>query len=475
VSRPLQLFIASILILLVIAPLFSQGLFIDGLLYKTVANNYFTGEGSFWNMKFTNTSMNPFYEQPPLFFFLNGLYYKIFGNSFLADKIFTLLLIIISGLLLNDICKKLFPEQNVKHLIWLQLLAVPVFCWAYMNQVIETLVLPLSLLGFWIFLQSRITNSVLIPVLFSIAFSITVVLMFLTKGFQSCFIVIAPFVFSVLLREKKSLVFWMISSVLIAGMLYFLMKIYSPSSEWFEHYYHKRLMASLEGVGATTTYRAEIIVRVFTEFIPVFVLILIACLYSLNKIRLQNDPKKKKLAIAILIIAVSGSFPFAITLEQRGFYLVPSLPYYVIALSLFFSEQLFFLQQKVISLFGIKWISVAILILFLGAVTYWIISPFRFKRDETRILDLKLISPYLHQNDTISVDESMWNDTALQAYLYMQKKVSVEGNGSHSLFIHDREHGAGPYEKYEKVNIPTRQYDLYRKNNNPLKKCNLRP
>jgi hypothetical protein len=45
----------------------------------------------------------------------------------------------------------------------------------------------------------------------------------------------------------------------------------------------------------------------------------------------------------------------------------------------------------------------------------------------------------------------------------MQKKVSAEGNDNHSLFIHDREHGSGPDKKYQKVDIPTRQYDLYKR------------
>jgi hypothetical protein len=463
VSRPLQLFIASILIVLIIAPLFSQGLFIDGLLYKTVANNYFTGEGSFWSMKFSNTSMNPFYEQPPFFFFLNGLYYRICGNSFLADKIYTFILVIISGWLLNGICKKLFPEPSIKYMVWLQLLAIPVFCWAYTNQVIETLVLPLSLFAFYIFLQSRAASSAMLSVLYTIVFSATVILMFLTKGFQSCFVAAAPFAFSIFLKEKRSLVFTVISSALIAGMLYVLMNVYAPSKLWFENYYHKRLMASLEGVGATTTYHAEIIVRIFTELIPVFILIFAAWLFSRNKISAQKNPQEKRLAMTILIIAVSGSFPFAITLEQRGFYLVPSLPYYVLALSLFFREYLLLLQQKMVSLFQVKWISILILFLFLGSMAYWIISPATFKRDENRILDLRLIKPYLHEGDTISVDESMWNDTALQAYLYMQMKVSVEGNENHALFIHDRKHGEGPGEKYEKVFVPTSQYDLYRR------------
>jgi hypothetical protein len=239
--------------------------------------------------------------------------------------------------------------------------------------------------------------------------------------------------------------------------------LYGPSAAWFDHYYHKRLMASLEGVGATTTYHAEIIVRIFTELIPVFILILLAWLISRKKISAQENTKDKRLSAALLLIAVSGSFPFAITLEQRGFYLVPSLPYYILGLSLLFNQHLLFFQQKIISLLQLKWVSIAVLILFPGAMAYWIISPTRFKRDESRIPDLKFINPYLRQGDTVSVDESMWNDTALQAYLYMQKKVSVEGNNDHNLFIHDREHGPGPDAGYEKVNIPTLQYDLYRR------------
>jgi len=447
----------------IISPLFQHGLFIDGLLYKTVSTNYFWGDSSFWNMKFNDITMNPFYEQPPLFFFVTGSFYKIFGNSFLADKFLTLIFIAVSVFFIFKICKIIFKEIAAIHLTVFLLLTIPVLCWTYVNQVIETLVLPLTLGAFYMFLSFRKKEILWKRLIYVLLFSLLVVLLFLTKGFQSCFIVLGPLLYFIFFRERSALFFWLITAIIISGTLYFILFIHEPSALWFSNYLQKRLMASLSDVGATTSYRAEIIVRTFTELIvPLLVAALAFIFYKIkNKIPAIKNSEEKKTAWILLIIALSGSIPFAVTLEQRGFYLVPSFPFFIMAIILFFEEPLLNFYTAAISFLEGRFMKPLLLILFLASPGYIIVSPGLYKRDENLLKDLELISARIQPKDTVSVDPDSWNDTALQAYLYMQNKTNVEANYLHGFYIHDRSHNTVPNDDYQKINIATKQYDLY--------------
>lgn len=468
INRPFVLFLGSAVMIMILAPLFQQGGFIDGLLYKTVSTNYYKGDAAFWNMKFSNTSMNPFYEQPPFFFFLTGMYYKLVGNSFITDRLLTVLFLSGSVFLLYKISKLLVNQLSFFLLVLLQLFAIPVLAWAHVNQVIETLVLPFSLLAFYFFLNYRINNALVYKrIMYLIGFSLTVVLLFTTKGFQSCFVIVAPFLYFVFFKEKKSLVFGLLSSIVVLGFLYVLIFVYTPSSEWFNVYKQKRLLASLNNVGATTTYHAEILIRTITELIIPIILVAASLIYASFKKQVINvkSSEQQKAAWILLIIALCGSVPFSITLEQRGFYLIPSFPFFVMAITLFFKQPLLNVYEVINSFFEKKIVSLIILILFIGSLGYWAISPTLFKRDENLVNDLKLIEPFFKAGDTVSIDEDTWNDTALQAYLFMQSNVSAEVNNHHVYYIHDRFHETIPNTNYKQINISTKQYDLFVRKN----------
>ena len=183
---PFAVFLFILASVLIISPLFQQGWFIDGLIYKTVATNYLSEDARFWEMKFNDVSMNPFYEQPPLFFIATAIFYKIFGNGFLTDKFLTLIYLGLSIFFLFKICKHFFKEDKPAfYIVLFLLLTIPVFCWTYVNQVIEVLVLPLVLSAFYFFLQFRKSEKISQHTFYLVCFSASVILLFLTKGFQS--------------------------------------------------------------------------------------------------------------------------------------------------------------------------------------------------------------------------------------------------------------------------------------------------
>ena len=122
------LFLISFLTVFIITPLFQKGVFGDGLMYLTVAFNRFKGYGSFWEQRYSETSMSFFCEQPPLYFESLSWFYKFFGGNELAEKIFTLVLLCFSVLLISAIWNKL-TDRKYMQISWLPsllLLLVPI-------------------------------------------------------------------------------------------------------------------------------------------------------------------------------------------------------------------------------------------------------------------------------------------------------------------------------------------------------------
>ena len=67
--KTLSLYIIVILLFLGFChELWSEGMFMDGLYYATIANNLANNIGSFWFLHFTNTEFPIFHEHPPLAF-----------------------------------------------------------------------------------------------------------------------------------------------------------------------------------------------------------------------------------------------------------------------------------------------------------------------------------------------------------------------------------------------------------------------
>ena len=73
---PFLIMVLSIFILLCAPALFTEGMFMDGLMYATVAKNLAHGEGSFWFLKFSDTYLTSFHEHPPLIFGLQSFYHQ---------------------------------------------------------------------------------------------------------------------------------------------------------------------------------------------------------------------------------------------------------------------------------------------------------------------------------------------------------------------------------------------------------------
>ncbi len=459
-------FLLAAILLLIIVPLFQKGTFIDGMLYKTVAYNYSIGESSFWNMKFTNTSMTFFCEQPPIYFFVLGNFYKLFGTHYLADRFFTLLLFIAFIFILKLIFKLLFPNKNGPFLLAIfMLVSIAVFCWSYANQVIEPLLCFITAFAIYFFIKFIISKNHF----YSLLFCIAVFLLFLTKGFQSCFVIILPLTYLMLSKWNKTIFkFCLLFGFLLSFILAFTLFVYQPAVNWFNAYYQARLVLTFNNVGNTTDSHLEIIVRFFTE--------LIVCLMCLLFLSVWLSTKKKypikfmfrnfssnKLAVSLLITSLAGSFPYALSLVQRGFYLLPAFVCFVLAIIIGFHRYWKFFYAPLLKVSENKFVQTAVLLIVIASFTISSLTVNNYKRDEPLIKDVDLILTKLNKNDTLLVNGDLWNYFSLHAYLYINKQVnlSTEKKDAHFIISNKNENLPPQDSGYKLITSNTNELVLY--------------
>lgn len=458
------LLVVSALILLVLLPLFQKGTFMDGVLYKTVAFNHSNSNGLFWTMKYTETCMPTFCEQPPLYPGLLGEFYRVFGTGYLVDRFFTALLFLLTCTLLWSSLKM---KQGRVFSFWLLLfflLSVPVLCWSYVNQVIEPLVCVWTAFGILVFVRYRERGGWWYPVLFALSLYLS----FLTKGFQSCFLIVLPLAVTVKERlEKRSAVLLVASGFLLSVLLFVTFRLWQPAIAWFDCYVRARLLLTMQNVGSTTDNHFEIIGRFFSELIgPLVCFVALLLWLKLKKrypLRLVfSNFMNHRLGLPLAITSFAGSFPFALSLVQRGFYLVPAILCFLLALTLGFRRYwmvLFVSLKESATGQVVKWVAPFI---FAGTLIYLVLQVGNYKREEALLTDLELMENYLPENDTISVEEEMWNYFNLHSYLYMDKRCSLIklSDEKRPILITKREHGPLPPE-YQCLMLPTRELQLW--------------
>ena len=82
VRRHALVFLAiSLYCLLVLPRMLSHGMFMDGVVYASIARNMAENYGNFWQPYYTETVYPIFYEHPPLGFWLQSWAYRLCGDS----------------------------------------------------------------------------------------------------------------------------------------------------------------------------------------------------------------------------------------------------------------------------------------------------------------------------------------------------------------------------------------------------------
>ena len=72
-------------------PFFTQkGMHLDGTIYAGISRNLANGIGTFWNPQLSQTYFSQFHEHPPFALWLQSLFFRVFGDSYITEKLYCL-------------------------------------------------------------------------------------------------------------------------------------------------------------------------------------------------------------------------------------------------------------------------------------------------------------------------------------------------------------------------------------------------
>lgn len=472
-TLPFWLFTISAILVLTISQLIQDGVFMDGMLYISVSKNLADGLGTFWEPHYSLTYYTVFREQPPLYFGLLAAFYKIFGTSMYVERLFCFVCFTFTLIYIHRIWKTLFSDdEQINKNSWLPILffiSIPICFWSYSNHVEETVMTLFTTMS--VYYLSKVLFKKENVIFFLILAGVCVFLSSLTKGIQGLFPITAVFSYWMVSNKDISFKKNILYSLILVGtpvLIYSILIFYNNHIyDVFKLYFENRLgMTFNNKTRFTTDNRFEIMFRLFTELIPMFILMLFIYLFSKkHKVVTLNKNAHFTKITWLLLIGFSGSLPLMITLEQRGFYLLTTLPFFTMAGAAFLANRMGILVEK-INLAGnfykyAKWTTVIIL---LFSLIFTISKIGGTKRDKKLLSDIYNIGKIIPHGNIVGIPPEMGQDNSLREYLIRNFYISSDdGNTQYEYFIIRKNLSNNLVPKsYLLYPLETKEIDLYK-------------
>jgi 4-amino-4-deoxy-L-arabinose transferase-like glycosyltransferase len=467
-NKTFLLLTLSLFVGLLILPLVQDGMFFDGVTYSAISKNMANGHGNFFEPHYTKILYPSFHEHPPLVFFIESFFFKLFGNAFYTERIFGLVIIFLSIIGIIECWKLLADSSEMKAYYWLPILfwlSVPIVSWSYKNNLLENTMSLFSIYSVYFILKALIESKIK----YLIFGSILVVLAFLSKGFVGVFPLVTPLIFGIVFQQnKKSFWYFLILITSLSSISLIIISLFPEIVNNISKYFQQQLLPALRNNREITTdNRFKIILNLIIEISIPFIL---ALLYVFIEWRKKNIKKLflNKNFILFALIAISASFPLIITLKQRSFFLIPSIPFYALALS-FFLYQFIHESLNRISAITLKWLNRIAMVTISSMIIF---SAFRFgeySRDEDKLKDIYIICNSIPEGTILSTTSDLWTDWALVAYLSRIGYLSLDKDNQHEYFLIEKSSNKVFPDRYEPVDLKLVKYTILKRNTETTK------
>ena len=454
-------------ILIIISPSFlTEGMFLDGLIYSEIAANMAEGKGSFWDPYMNHIFFPHFREHPPLALGINSLFYRIFGDYLIVDKIYSVFTFVVSTLLIVVIWKK---TTNSLRLSWFPVLLwtlIPLVTWSATNNMLENTMTIFVLLSVCLSILAIQKNKNILFVLSGVS----LFLAFLTKGFTGLFPLIFVIIYDFFFKEHsigqtvKSFLF------VLLGLLipYFVLDLVSSGfSEYIMRYFNNQVVGSIENV-ATVSSRFFIVWRLVQEIlVALLLLVVVSVIHKSAKSNFFISNKKDddfKWFLVFLFLGLSGVLPIMISMKQSGFYMLTALPFFGLSFAHLYRKTSESLLQSVTRRTYNWMLGVSLFVLFLG-IGLNIAFAGTYARNEVFLEDMKLVLNEIGDDKTISISQKERTLFGWHAYFSRYGDVGLDCRNLHEyLLLSDPKHlyEFDLQDKYVPVDIETKSIFLYK-------------
>ncbi|MCD6067266.1 MAG: hypothetical protein K0S33_2092 [Bacteroidetes bacterium] len=463
---PFYLLLTGVCIVLLLPVWLQHGMFMDGVQYACVSKNLAAGKGSFWFPFLCESwwyGTNRFMEHPPLFYAIESVFFKLFGNGMYTERIFCATAAIVNALLIH-LTWKLIAEKYAleKKMSWFPLLAwisIPVCFWSFQNNIIEILVSVFTLMSVYFTLHLLFKQH--FSVLLLILSGLCIFFATLTKGIPGFFPIVTIPLFYLFTREisfKKAAAYSLVVAAVPLLIYALLLGFHDKARESLVFYFTERLLHRIQNVPSTDT-RFFIIGGLLSEFVPVVVAGLL-----LLFVRTKKGVMKERMPFFYFLLALglSGVLPLMITMVQNKFYFVPALPFFALAFGILLYPRIQKLSEAIRSVrSGRICLLVFSFLLCASGIVYSIREAGKDFRDEETLSEVRLIGPVVQNTTLISVEKEIYEDWNFQFYLLRYYDVSITPLKDPLPYLITQR--LKPDSIYQRVPLPTKKHTLYKR------------
>jgi len=469
---PFWLLAFSIMTILTLPLLIQDGMFMDAVIYSGISHNLSQGIGSFWFPQFSARNLAiggvyGFLEQPPLGYWIQSLFFKIFGSSMYVERFYTFLTMCISAVLINSLWRNIYKtNKEIKHLGWLPIvlwITIPVCFWSFSNNMLENTMGIFILAAVLFCYKACVGNAVLIN---SVLAGVFLFFASLTKGIPGLFPLAIPLLYWIIFKNIsfitsiKSTAFMLLCPVVI----YFVLFLYPESRESLSQYLFKRALQRIDAAPNVGSH-FYILFRLISELLPAIIIIAVIKTINYFKKTKTNHSVDFKLSAFFIMVGLCGALPLMLTRVQKGFYFVQALPFFAIGFAVLIApvinNWINSLSQKRKSLQIFFYSNIIVIIL---VFVYSFLQIGKTGRNQELLQDVYAVGKIVPHHTTISVpDFDTWNQWDLQAYLIRYFNISLDDKTDNVYMLVDKNTSSNPPVDHEQVPIKTKRFILFKK------------
>lgn len=433
----------------------------DGTIYAAVSSNLSQGNGSWWDLKFSETLLNPFYEHPPLAIWMESIVHRICQDSPLSERFYALIMWLIQAFLITRIWKQIKPDSKLQWVPLFLWMFTPIVIWSHANNMLETTMGVFVSGSVFAFFKGRESSKWF----WNLISGGLLVLAFMSKGFVGLYPFALPFLYVFFFWKERNLKLHVMSFALMLvgfGILFLPFVLNQDGWKFLQFYFSNQVQKSVETV-QTVPYRFKIVEFFIQQLLIPLSLVLIT--FGIYRKKRQFEFSNGNWFKLFITLALCGVLPIMISLKQREFYILTVYPFMVIGFALLFENSLEYVKD---------WITGKIskpgkiaLIISIMAVILGVFSSSKYKREKEMVMGAEQLAHSNYAGKTLDCSNDIRYDWSTMAYLSRYAKISVwRGADSQNSIVFTREDWPGEVAKFEGLKLVERLIINSASNNN---------
>ena len=420
------LFVVGLFGLFACNNLLTRGMFMDGLIYTSVAANMAEGVGSFWHPVYTATQFPQFYEHPPLMMWLLSLWMRLFGTSMMAAKGYSVAVVLLTAALTVAVWKQLGFKTSLGWLPLLMMTLIPDVALAAHNNYLESTMTLFVLASVWLVLRGKgVGWHLLAGVMLAAAF--------LTKGPTGLFPLALPALLWLFGTRKgfgQAAVGTLAMAAGLAAPMVLLWFCVPDAQEFLHKYFENQVIG---GSQVLVTSRTYIVKTLFSHTAVVLVVALAVVLFGILKKSAPWRPTRdswRRFGL-VFALALCGTLPMMVSTKQRAFYLLTVFPFVALAVAALL-EPLARHMEKQLQRPAMTVATVAVL---MAAVITNALHYGKPGRDKAMLHDMDVMATEVHDGELVALAPELASNNSLHGYWYFYHRVTLDANAQHRHLI----------------------------------------